>query len=159
MQVRRQPSTTPCRSLNGASRTGTDPIAAAAVGFAVYTLVMMIFERQMRRTGGPGIIPFELAGNATRAEQIMNSWGYVGQRAARWVTAPGLRLHAHLRHAHRIADRSHLTPPQTRTRTAPTEAGKQFRRVNGHLHLTTLRAALEREFAETCRAPWAMMTK
>ena len=28
------------------------------------------------------------------------------------------------------------------------EAGKQFRRVNGHLHLPTLRAALEREFAE-----------
>ena len=29
------------------------------------------------------------------------------------------------------------------------EAGKQFRRVNGHLHLTTLRAALEREVAES----------
>ena len=29
------------------------------------------------------------------------------------------------------------------------EAGKQFRRVNGHLHLPTLRAALEREFAES----------
>ena len=28
------------------------------------------------------------------------------------------------------------------------EAGKQFRRVNGHLHLPTLRAALERETAE-----------
>lgn len=28
------------------------------------------------------------------------------------------------------------------------EAGKQFRRVNGHLHLPTLRAALEREVAE-----------
>ena len=28
------------------------------------------------------------------------------------------------------------------------EAGKQFRRVNGHLHLPTLRAALEREFAQ-----------
>ncbi|WP_122526599.1 IS256 family transposase [Mycobacterium persicum] len=28
------------------------------------------------------------------------------------------------------------------------EAGKQFRRVNGHLHLPSLRAALEREFAE-----------
>jgi putative transposase len=27
------------------------------------------------------------------------------------------------------------------------EAGKQFRRVNGHLHLPTLRAALERETA------------
>ena len=29
------------------------------------------------------------------------------------------------------------------------EAGKQFRRVNGHLHLPTLRAALERELAES----------
>ena len=28
------------------------------------------------------------------------------------------------------------------------EAGKQFRRVNGHLHLPALRAALEREYAE-----------
>jgi putative transposase len=28
------------------------------------------------------------------------------------------------------------------------EAGKQFRRVNGHLHLPTLRTALERETAE-----------
>jgi len=32
------------------------------------------------------------------------------------------------------------------------EAGKQFRRVNGHLHLTSLRAALEREVAETVGA-------
>jgi hypothetical protein len=29
------------------------------------------------------------------------------------------------------------------------EAGKQFRRVNGHLHLPTLRAALERQPAES----------
>jgi transposase-like protein len=29
------------------------------------------------------------------------------------------------------------------------EAGKQFRRVNGHLHLPTLRAALEREAARS----------
>jgi putative transposase len=29
------------------------------------------------------------------------------------------------------------------------EAGKQFRRVNGHLHLPTLRAALEREVAKS----------
>jgi hypothetical protein len=28
------------------------------------------------------------------------------------------------------------------------EAGKQFRRVNGHLHLPTLRAAMERETAQ-----------
>jgi putative transposase len=32
------------------------------------------------------------------------------------------------------------------------EAGKQFRRVNGHLHLPTLRAALEREVAESVSA-------
>jgi len=31
------------------------------------------------------------------------------------------------------------------------EAGKQFRRVNGHLHLSALRAALVREVAETVR--------
>jgi putative transposase len=31
------------------------------------------------------------------------------------------------------------------------EADKQFRRVNGHLHLPALRAALEREFAEPIR--------
>ncbi len=29
------------------------------------------------------------------------------------------------------------------------EAGKQFRRVNGHLHLPALRDALEREVSET----------
>jgi hypothetical protein len=29
------------------------------------------------------------------------------------------------------------------------EAGKQFRRVNGHLHLPSLRSALEREVAES----------
>ncbi len=32
------------------------------------------------------------------------------------------------------------------------EAGKQFRRVNGHLHLANLGAALEREVTETVGA-------
>ncbi len=32
------------------------------------------------------------------------------------------------------------------------EASKQFRRVNGHLHLPALHAALEREITETVRA-------
>ena len=31
------------------------------------------------------------------------------------------------------------------------EASKQFRRVNGHLHLPTLRAALEHEFTQPVR--------
>jgi len=38
------------------------------------------------------------------------------------------------------------------------EAGKQFRRVNGHLHLASLHAALEREATEIVGAGPAMMT-
>jgi hypothetical protein len=37
----------------------------------------------------------------------------------------------------------------TRFAAGMIEAGKQFRRVNGHLHLPTLRAALERQPAES----------
>ena len=33
------------------------------------------------------------------------------------------------------------------------EAGKQFRRVNGHLHLPALRAALQAEVARTVTGP------
>ena len=56
---------------------------ASAVAFACYTAVMLLVERGMRKTGGPGIIPFELAGSAARAEDIMTSWGADGQRSAR----------------------------------------------------------------------------
>ena len=38
------------------------------------------------------------------------------------------------------------------------EAGKQFRRVNGHLHLPTLRAALSVK-PPNLSAPWAMMIR
>jgi hypothetical protein len=38
----------------------------------------------MRRAGGPGIVPFELAGEAQRADRIMSAWGADGRRAARW---------------------------------------------------------------------------
>ena len=58
-------------------------LATAAVSFLGYTTVMLMLERRMRRTGGPGIIPFELAGSASRAEDIMTRWGGDGQRAAR----------------------------------------------------------------------------
>ncbi len=44
---------------------------------------MLLVERVIRKTGGPGIIPFELAGSAARAEDIMTSWGSDGRRAAR----------------------------------------------------------------------------
>jgi hypothetical protein len=44
---------------------------------------MLALERQMHRSGGPGIVAFELAGNATRAQRIMSAWGGDGRRAAR----------------------------------------------------------------------------
>lgn len=44
--------------------------------------VFLIFERQMKRTGGPGIIPFELAGPA-RSREILETWGDQGRSAAR----------------------------------------------------------------------------
>ena len=58
-------------------------ILAATGAFAGYTAVMAVLESRMRATGGPGIIPFELAGSAFRAEQIMAQWGPDGERAAR----------------------------------------------------------------------------
>jgi len=51
--------------------------------FVGYTAVMLALERQMRRSGGSGIIAFELAGNAARAQRIMDAWGDGGRRAAR----------------------------------------------------------------------------
>lgn len=63
-----------------------NPVKAATAAFAGYTAVMLVLERRMRQTGGPGIIPFELAGNASRAEDIMTRWDSDGQRAARVST-------------------------------------------------------------------------
>jgi hypothetical protein len=54
----------------------------ATVAFVVYTAVILVLERRMRQTGGPGIISFERAGNASRAVDMMTRWGSVGQRAA-----------------------------------------------------------------------------
>ena len=58
-------------------------IAAAAATFIGYTAVMVRLDRQIQAAGGPGIIAFELAGTATKAENIMARWGEDGQRAAR----------------------------------------------------------------------------
>jgi hypothetical protein len=58
-------------------------ILVATGAFAGYTAVMTVLERRMRATGGPGIIPFELAGSGFRAEQIMAQWGHDGEQAAR----------------------------------------------------------------------------
>lgn len=42
----------------------------------------------MQDTGGPGIVPFELAGSQERADEILAEWGEEGQDAAReslWI--------------------------------------------------------------------------
>jgi hypothetical protein len=44
---------------------------------------LLALERRMQRTGGPGIIPFELAGTPDRARRIMDAWGADGRAAAR----------------------------------------------------------------------------
>lgn len=54
------------------------PVAATA-GLAV---PLVILDRRMQGTGGPGIIPFELAGPG-RSEEILRVWGEDGRRAAR----------------------------------------------------------------------------
>jgi hypothetical protein len=62
---------------------------------------LLALERRMRRTGGPGIIPFELAGTPERSQRIMERWGPDGRAAARLsllldypylVTYSGLQL-------------------------------------------------------------------
>lgn len=45
-------------------------------------------EQRMQDTGGPGIVPFELAGGQDRAHEILSEWGEAGQDAAReslWI--------------------------------------------------------------------------
>jgi hypothetical protein len=59
----------------------------ALIGFgtgqAALLVPMLALERRMKRTGGPGMIPFELAGTSERATQILQTWGPDGQSAAR----------------------------------------------------------------------------
>jgi hypothetical protein len=57
-------------------------LTAATLAFVVYTMIMLLLERRTRATGGPGIVSFELAGNASQAEDIITRWGSGGQRAA-----------------------------------------------------------------------------
>lgn len=71
------------KELNVVDRMSDKRLAAVSVAFVIYTAVMLLLERRMRATGGPGIIPFELAGSAAQAEDIMTRWGSDGQRAAR----------------------------------------------------------------------------
>ncbi len=55
----------------------------SALAYLGYSVLMLVFERGMRKTGGPGIIAFELAGNASRSQEILTAWGADGRRWAR----------------------------------------------------------------------------
>jgi hypothetical protein len=60
------------------SRSLTVP-AAATAGLLV---PLAVLDRRMQSAGGPGILPFELAG-PDRSADILRAWGVEGQRAAR----------------------------------------------------------------------------
>lgn len=59
----------------------------ALVALGAMTLALLVFlagkDEEMRDTGGPGIVPFELAFDRERAEDIKSDWDSVGQDAAR----------------------------------------------------------------------------
>ncbi len=51
-------------------------------------LAMSPADGRMKDTGGPGIVPFEVAGSQSEADKIMGEWGDKGQDAARqslWI--------------------------------------------------------------------------
>lgn len=55
-------------------------LGALALGLAVFLAGQ---DEKMRDTGGPGIVPFEVAFDRERAEEIKADWDSVGQDAAR----------------------------------------------------------------------------
>ncbi|HEY3829766.1 MAG TPA: hypothetical protein VGL57_11270 [Solirubrobacteraceae bacterium] len=52
-------------------------------GWVALLIPLLALEREMKATGGPGIIPFEVAGSEQRAKRITQRWGASGQAAAR----------------------------------------------------------------------------
>jgi hypothetical protein len=63
-------------------------LIAAGIATVLLLLAMSPSDRRMQDTGGPGIVPFELAGSQERADEILAEWGEEGQDAAReslWI--------------------------------------------------------------------------
>lgn len=63
-------------------------LIASAIATVLLLLAMSPSDQRMQDTGGPGIVPFELAGSEDRAEEILAEWGDKGQDAAReslWI--------------------------------------------------------------------------
>lgn len=65
----------------------------SGVSTAALFLTLVLVDRQIQDSGGPGIIPFELARTSDRAAEILAEWGDDGQDAARvslWIDFPYL---------------------------------------------------------------------
>jgi hypothetical protein len=63
-------------------------LIAAGIATLLLLLAMSPAEERMKDSGGPGMIPFELAGGQGRADEILSEWGEGGQDAAReslWI--------------------------------------------------------------------------
>ena len=59
----------------------------------VLLAVLAVLDDRIQRTGGPGIVGFELAGERARANEILADWGRSGREAARlslWLDFPYL---------------------------------------------------------------------
>jgi hypothetical protein len=63
------------------------------VASAALFLVLVLVDRQIQDSGGPGIVPFELAGTSDRAGEILGEWDAAAEDAARlslWLDFPYL---------------------------------------------------------------------
>lgn len=55
-----------------------------ATGIATLALlvVLAVLDERLMRTGGPGIVPFEVAGDLSRSREILAAWGETGRETA-----------------------------------------------------------------------------
>jgi hypothetical protein len=63
-------------------------LIASGAATLLLLLAMSPLDGTMKEHGGPGIVPFEVAGSQSRADEIMEEWGAQGQDAAReqlWI--------------------------------------------------------------------------
>jgi hypothetical protein len=63
-------------------------LIASGIATLVLLLAMSPADERMKDTGGPGIVPFELTGGQSRADEILAEWGEQGMDAAReslWI--------------------------------------------------------------------------
>ena len=86
-QFRKRPA-----SLRGVfcGRAGHNPgvtrrrgLIASGIATMLLLIAMSPSDGRMKDTGGPGIVPFEVAGSQDHADEIMAEWGDKGQDAAR----------------------------------------------------------------------------